>query len=578
MQYLITDINSLDKTFEIKIKIEAISTAKVELKLPEWRPGRYCLQHFAKNIIQFTAFTEKEQHLDYQKTNHFTWEIDCAQNHTIWVAYTYYANQLDGGGCFLSENLIYINFICCAMAVVGREAEPCWINLETNWPTATSLANKNGVLEAKNYDQLVDSPVIASPNLQKIQFSVLECNIYCWFYGKVNLNIEAIKDGFSSFIVEQTKLFGELPIQAYHFLFLILPYRFYHGVEHENSTVIVLGPESEFDSTELQTEFMGVSSHEFFHLWNVKRLRPKELLPYDYCRAQHFPTGFVIEGITTYYGDLMLARSGYFDFDGLAKEINARFLKHFDNPGRFNSSLYDSSIDLWIDGYSQKVPQKGVSIYHKGMITAMILDLEIRRINKNASLDDVMRHLWENFVDSGYRIEDFFESVSFIAGANLSKLLSVLYLSTEPLEGYLQKALEVIGCKMVSDFSANPLQTVFGAKVSLDRFGAWQVSVIQPHSPASAVLSVGDVLHSFQQVKLDEDSNLEAILQLQNNTLTMTIIRDFEAKEVCLTSSDSQVRYFPIYRIERSDESDWEARNEFIRWCGLDFGSGKKIV
>jgi predicted metalloprotease with PDZ domain len=570
MQYKLLNANPLSRSFEIEIKIENIEQSSLELKLPQWRPGRYTFQNFSKNIISFVCLNEKGKRLAFSKQNPYTWKVDTQDCQTAWVRYTYYANQFDAGGCYVLDNLIYINWICCAMTAVGYEKESCSVDLGTKWPVATSLKLQNGFWIAENYDQLVDSPCLASPDIQKIAFTKLNRQFFCWFYGNVSVPEYQIRDVFGGFVEEQVKIFDELPLDEYHFIFLILPYRFYHGVEHENSTVIVLGPDSEFDTDELRSEFYGVSSHEFFHLWNVKRLRPKELVFYDYYTPKAFSTGFVIEGITTYYGDLTLARCGFFSFDGLSREFNERFAKHFGNLGRFNSTLYDSSIDLWIDGYTNKVPLKGVSIYDKGMIVAMILDLEIRRASMGkSSMDDLMKELWVRYKQTGYHLEDFYLCVNRVAGSDLTNLMDVLLLTCEPLEAYLLRALEVVGCGLSTAYSPNPLQTHYGARTTLDGFGSWMISAIHPESPAARVLSVGDVLHSYHSQKLDQDSVFEDLFSATSDSLQFTIIRNFEIMEVQLNKTETAL-FFPTYLLEFKPKASSAAKTEFGKWCGID--------
>ncbi len=569
MYYKVFYQNPLTRLIEFEIRISNHVGQVLEMRLPDWRPGRYMLQNFARNVQKFLAFDSEGNQLISRKVNHFTWQIQTQGIAEIVVKYSYFANQLDAGGCYLQSDLLYINWICCAMSALGHEKETCEVEvlIPQDFKIATPLERQSNKLTARDFEHLVDSPMIASPTLVSYGFWAEDVEIYCYFYGKIDIPFENIQKHFPSFISAQKQVFGVLPIERYHFIYLILPYKFYHGVEHADSTVIVLGPDTEFLSQAMQADFFGVSSHEFFHLWNVKRLRPKELLPYNLYAPAYFQTGFVVEGITTYYGDLILARAGYFNFYDLCREINFRFAKHFSNLGRFNSSLADSSIDLWIDGYTAKAPGKGVSIYDKGMIVALILDMELRRATQNkCSLDDLMRCLWQKYEKTGYSLEDFMTTTDEVAGKSMKWFFDTLIMGSQPVEPFLSSALQVIGCKLSSSYDPNPLQTLFGAKVALDRFGSWEVVSTTPGSPAERSLSTGDILHSFSGIKLDEETDLVALFG-KSSSLCLTVIRNFELVNVELKTDGNQ--YFPTYVIEIDPQATEEQRKEFSRWCGL---------
>jgi predicted metalloprotease with PDZ domain len=172
---------------------------------------------------------------------------------------------------------------------------------------------------------------------------------------------------------------------------------------------------------ELYDELLGVSSHELFHTWNVKNIRPKEMLPYKYNTENYATTGYIYEGITTYYGDLMLYRSGIFSDADYFRTLTQQFQKHLDNHGRFNYSVAASSFDTWLDGYVPGVPNRKVSIYTEGCLLAFIADAQIRKQTlNNSSLDDVMSALYNDFGKNniGYTANDYQTIIENITGQN----------------------------------------------------------------------------------------------------------------------------------------------------------------
>lgn len=148
--------------------------------------------------------------------------------------------------------------------------------------------------------------------------------------------------------------------------------------------MIVLGPDDEGEG--LYTDLLGVSSHELFHAWNIIRIRPQELLPYDFTKENYFTTCFVAEGVTTYYGDLFLRRSGIFDDVAYYRELQVYMKRHFENNRDAQQSLAESSWDLWLDGYEKGIPKRKVSVYHKGALVALILDITIRKNHQHKNL------------------------------------------------------------------------------------------------------------------------------------------------------------------------------------------------
>jgi predicted metalloprotease with PDZ domain len=231
---------------------------------------------------------------------------------------------------------------------------------------------------------------------------------------------------------------------------------------------------------------LGVSSHELFHAWNIIRIRPKELLPYDFTKENYFRTCFVAEGCTTYYGDLFLCRAGVFSEEAYVKELQVYMKRHFESSAHASQSLADSSFDLWLDGYEKGIPNRKVSVYHKGALAALILDLYLRKkTNHEHSLDDVMRLLWVRFGKPyvGYTIEDYIQIVEEVAGETLEWYWNECIFGADSLESRLNEALAFVGLQM-SVFSNGNIQLNmhedFKAKIQRDKWlGTVQVLSVE---------------------------------------------------------------------------------------------------
>lgn len=472
MHYRLSADPKLPHYIAIEAELAQVTPGSViELQLPAWRPGRYELQHFAKNIQRFTVTDEMGQPLPFRKITKDRWRVITKTGTTVIANYNFYsllptAYQLNAGSSFIDESLLYVNPVNLCLYAEGHINDPCTldVHIPRNWTVACGLkrvddaADASGPirLQATNFYELVDCPLLAAPSLQHVQYNIQQTQFHVWIQGGWRtdgtpaFDVDRIIHDFTRFSAHQIALYGEFPESDYHFLTLVLPVAYYHGVEHRNSTVLVLGPADE--GAGLYNDLLGVASHELFHAWNIIRIRPTELLPYDFTRENYFDTCFVAEGVTTYYGDLMLRRSGVFDDEAYLKELQVIVKRHFENNGRAFQSLTESSCDLWLDGYEKGVPDRKVSVYHKGAIAALILDLRIRRLTNHAqSLDDVMRQMWVRFGKPfvGYTLDDYRMVAETVVGERLTDYFNLCIFGNSALEEPLNELLAWVGLQVV---------------------------------------------------------------------------------------------------------------------------------
>lgn len=464
MNYKIYSKNKTSHFIDIECCIENISSEEIELQLPAWRPGRYELQNFAKNIQNFEVFDENGQKLKTSKITKDRWKVQINGAKNITAKYNYYANVINAGSSFVDENILYVNPVNLCIYAEGFINETCIVELhKTDNQEIAGLNDQRKLDNAKvsiqfnDFYHLADSPFIVSSNLKHDFYKVGNITFNIWFEGNLSREyLGRIKADFKKFTEEQIKVFGEFPEKAYHFITWILPVAYYHGVEHRSSTMQVLGPDSQAFE-ELYIDLLGLASHELFHTWNICKLRPAELLPYDYTKENYFPTCFVAEGVTTYYGDLMLYRSGVFDKNQYFKELEAYYKRHFDHADCASQSLVESSWDLWLDGYTQSIPDRKVSVYHKGAIAAQILDLHIQRVTgKTRSIDNVMALMWQRFGASengtplkGYTMQDYKVICEEVVEESLDWYFEKCILGTESLFDLLNEYLQDIDLLMV---------------------------------------------------------------------------------------------------------------------------------
>ncbi|QHL87722.1 M61 family peptidase [Nibribacter ruber] len=572
LQYHISTQNPLSSYLQVTTYITDLTQETTYLQLPAWRPGRYELQNFAQKLQALEVLDEKGQAMPFKKVSKDRWQVETKGGSTLQVKYNFYARQMDAGGSWVEEQMLYVNPVNCLLTAQGQEHLPCSLVLDVpaHWQIACGLPiSEPQTLQARDFDHLVDSPFIASPHLQRQTYQEQGIPFHVWFYGDCQPDWEQILPQFQAFTKEQLALFETFPVPDYHFINIILPYQHYHGVEHLNSTVITLGPSEALMSPALYKELLGVSCHELFHTWNIKQIRPKEMLPYDFTKENYFRTGYVAEGVTTYYGDYLLARSGVFAADQYFEELNTVIKRHTLDQGEKNLSVADSSFDTWLDGYKPGAPDRKVSIYHKGCISALVLDIEIRKATNNAqSLDDVMRRMWQDFGQTGigYTEEDYQKLAEQVAGASLQTYFQEMVFGTVPFEKWLAPLLAYVGCQLQVLPSLLAHESRFGFRIVPGSQGV--VSYVAPSSPAAGVLSVEDELIALNGRKL-ENQNLQSLLTLQDKTAEFTLFRQRRLMTVTL-QPDGRV-YLPQYKVTKDPAATPEQKENFTAWLRQEF-------
>ena len=573
MKYTISYQQPQQHFIDFRWEIGQVNTPQIVLQLPAWRPGRYELQHFAKNIQYFGVYGSDGSPLPFRKIRKDRWQVDTNGQTTIVVNYNYYAQQLDAGGSWLDEVLLYLNPVNACLYVEGRLGEPYEINLllPADYQVVTGLERRDNICYANDFYELADCPILATASQlqhQTYQVDNSAATFHLWFYGKVNPDWERLLTDFRLFTKKQIDIFGgqpeDFPITDYHFIYLIPAWQVYHGVEHRNSTVMVLGPDGLFEQTYFYHDLIGVASHELFHFWNICRIRPVELTPYDFTQENYFRTGFVAEGLTTYYGDYLLARSGVWEMSQYFKELSKLFTKHFENYGRLNLSVAESSFDLWLDGYVAGVPRRKVSIYTEGAVASLILDLEIRGLtNHQKSLDDVMRQLWKQYgqTDQGYSLADYIHLVEEVAGGDMSDYFNSCILGATDLTDRLQQALATVACELIITPAEKTSERSFGFRATLQA-DKCLVTLIAPNSPADLVLSLKDRLLAIDGETI-KDNNLEELLA--DKTKVAIKLNRHEREHTILLIADGR-EYLPAYECNFMADFEEGQRLNFENW------------
>ena len=449
MKYTISTVK--ENWLQITCEFQPKKLGQIKIGLPIWRPGRYQVQNFAKNLPEIKSH-QGDKKIPIIKIESSVWELQCAEIAPIKMEYTYFAVQRDAGGSVANEEMLYVNFVNCLVCPEGFENQACEIAIKfpQDWQSATSLTFKKGVFVARTYRELVDSPFLAAPKIHSFSWKDSGITFFLQGIGSTTIFNEKLVSAYRKIVAFQMAWMGEAPIKKYHFLLWICPEAFYHGVEHTHSTMMVMGPEDR----ECFDDLIGLASHEFFHVWNIATIRPKPLWPYRYGEITYFETAWIVEGVTTYLGDWFLKASGVIKEEEYLNLLLGNLKLHFDRDRFSAQSLTESSLDLWLDGYGSSTPGKRVSIYFKGAIVALGLDLLIQqKFGGTKTIREVMRQMNARFgnLKKGYEQTDFFRIAEEVYEAPLTEFWDVWVLGSADLLDPLASILRNSGIDLSED-------------------------------------------------------------------------------------------------------------------------------
>ncbi len=563
--------NSASHYLYIDLHISGISTQTTEVNLPAWRPGRYELGNFSKNIKKFEAFDVNDKPLEFKKTDKDTWLVESGGKKEIKVTYAYYAADLNAGSTYGDDKIMYANPCNCMMYVTGLEGKEHKVTLDVpdTYYIATSLKKEGKTLIAENFDELADSPFIASQHILTQKFKVKDIDFYLHFSGECSPNEESLERDFTKFIEEQIGFFGGIHFKEYHFLFHILPQKFHHGVEHTKNTVIAFGPAYHLMHEGVYNEFLGLCCHEFFHTWNIKTIRPAEMHPYNYSKENYARTGFVYEGVTTYYGDQLLLTSGVFNQQTWEKAFEERITKHLHSFGRFNLSVGDSSFDNWLDGYTPGAPYRKTNIYDEGCLVAFMLDVQILKHSKHKnSLQKVLKDLYDKFYknNKGYAEEDFTNLCSEAAGYRLDDFFDKYVYGLEPYEPLLKECFAYLGLELEKHHAHTFYERYLGLK-AVEHAHHKKITMIAPHSPAwKAGLSMNDEIFAINGYTLKNDfQHWLTYFHAKEGKCMLTVMNQSHLREVEMPL-DHKGDFFYTYKIVYKENVSAEEKANFERW------------
>ncbi|MEY5041357.1 MAG: hypothetical protein RLZZ414_905 [Bacteroidota bacterium] len=556
MIYTLSTPQSKSHFINFKIEIDTIFEEKILVQLPAWRPGRYELGNFAKNLRDFKVVDEKNRTLEFCKKTKDSWEINCFNTKKITITYQYYAKIINAGSSFLNEDILYVNPVNCLVYVPTKihETHYLYIQNQDNKKSIVPLKPYQNGYIAENFHELADSPFVFSNQLQKQSYTIKNYLFNIWIQGECKPNWDKIlKDfhGFTKVLVEQM---GNFPALEYHFIIFALPYPAYHGVEHLNNTVITLGPGYALMQEKMYNNLLGISSHEIYHSWNVKFIRSADLLPYDYSQENYSNMGYLCEGITTYVGDLALVQGKCVDENEFLRLMNVNFQKHIHNDGRFTLSVKDASVDTWLDGYEKGISNRKTSIYTEGALLAMCLDIAIIEYSEGKNnILSMMKVLNLDYAVKNIGItNEIFNCVADKFSGNQWTKKIAPYLSI-PMDysPLITEYLHKVGINCTFQNNPNHLANQFGCLVDNN---SNKVQSLALQSPAeNAGLFFGAEIKSVNKLPCTNDVN-EWTNYFSGDTIELEYLDGLSSIKIQLQSDGKQ--YFPIIKLEKQNNTD----------------------
>ncbi len=511
---------------EVLIKTIASEKGNIKISMPVWTPGSYLVREFAKNVESVSCDINSRA-IDVNKIDKNTWSIPAKKGDEISFRYKVYCFELSVRTSFIDADQALLNMASVLMFVEGKEKLNGELTIlsPAGWLSAVSpmsITSQDPMpnspnelfLQFENYDELVDSPVQLG-NFEKINFTVSGVPHTVALVGLNNANLDKLKSDMQHICQTMTNIVGTHPCKKYTFIIQHVEAGG-GGLEHKNGSTLMMSRFG-YNNPSSYQGLLGLVAHEYFHLWNVKRIRPVALGPFDYNNENYTKSLWIAEGITSYYDELALMRAGYVSRQDFINTLMGYINNHENRAGSKVATLHEMSWDAWIKEYrpSENSKNNSYSYYSKGLIIGALLDMTISKAtNGKKSLDDVYKSLYNDFYlntkkgkvkdGMGYTDEDFLNVCNKVAGVDLSADFNKWLSSTESPD-YLSifKNLELD----IKKVEANKFN--WGLNCELSN-GKTIVKYVRNPGPALDLgLNVNDEIIALNGVRLNND--LEAI-------------------------------------------------------------------
>lgn len=577
LEYILSMEKPFNHYFQVEMKISELNNPdSIEVKMPVWAPGSYKIRDFPKNVENFKVQNNEGKNLRFKKVDKNTWRIFTQKLQSIKINYDVYAFEYSIRSSFLDESHGYINGTSVFMFIDGMKNLPSTLKINPykgmsdgrkGWEKISTGLEKIGTKEnkfyAENYDILADSP-IEMGNHEVYHFNASGVNHEVAIYGGGNYEPDILLNDLKKIVEAETKIFGENPNKNYVFIIHNSDKRG-GGLEHLNSTTVEFTrfsykPESSYKRN------LKTLAHEYFHLWNVKRIRPVQLGPFNYNKENYTPLLWAMEGITDYYANLILKRTGIFDEDEFLKSLSGTISRIENQPGNKIQSAAEASFDAWIKYYqpNENSYNTTISYYQKGYVLGALLDLEIiNSTNGEKSLDDLMKYIYNEYYkkkERGLTALEWKAAAEKIAGKNLDDFFNEYVFGTEKIN--YQKYFNYAGIEILEYENDAPFLGI----QSQMRDGKLLINVVKDSTPAYfGKLNAGDEIIAANGYRVDKDL-LEKIISSSNagDSLQFTVSRNGILKKLIIVLKQNEEINYGLFRNAEPIDKQNQVYNKWL--------------
>lgn len=600
IDYIIKPLSPESHQFQVDVTIQRPDPEGQLVSLPAWIPGSYMIRDFARNIITLGAYS-RETPLELVKLDKQTWRLPGCEG-PIRVSYQVYAWDLSVRGAHLDTTHGFFNGTSVFLRVHDQEDQACLVDIRppdgdlyADWRLATTMTSCGaqhlafGLYGASSYHELIDHPVEMG-RFSYAGFEVAGVSHEVVISGKHYADMKRICSDLQRICTQHVQLFGELP-EMERYLFLVMAVGDgYGGLEHRSSTALIckrddLPQRRETEMSDGYRQFLGLCSHEYFHLWNVKRIRPAVLQQADMTREAYTTLLWFFEGVTSYYDDLALVRSGCIDQAGYLELLARTASRVYRGSGRLKQSVADSSFDAWSKFYKQdeNAPNAVVSYYTKGALIALVLDQIIRsETEERQSLDDIMRELWnrygrrdiglaedeiERVIEkfTGIKLKDFFDqAVRGCADLDVASSLGRMGIGfgLRPSRGLSDQG-GVKGVEKEKDPA--PPRLVLGIATRTDGKDVVITHVFDGGAAQLAGISAGDALVAIDGLRVTEANMDNLIVRASNGApLEVFVFRRDELMRFAVIPLPAVANVCELWFMDGADERVLERRQSWL--------------
>ena len=560
---------------EIEMRVTGITGKVCDLVMPVWTPGSYLVREYARNVQEFAATDANDKPLLWRKTNKNTWHIEKPSSTVFTVRYRVYANVLAVQQAEITDDHAFWNNAAFLMHPAGGINTDITLAIKppNDWKVATALDPVPGTantFRAPNFDVLYDSPVQVG-DFTELSFEALGKPHRIIITGRGNYDPAHVTSDVKRIVEAEGAMMGGLPYNNYTFLLSLRQSG--GGLEHLASTALIYTPFG-FANPGGYIDFDILVAHEYFHLWNVKRIKPDALGPFDYSNENYTRLLWVAEGLTSYYEGLFVRRAGLMSGGDFMADLSRSIAAVEQTPGRRVQSLEDASFDAWIKGYrpDENSLNSQMSYYTKGSVVGALLDLTIRQQTNGAkSLDDVMRTLYRDFAQKGlnYTPENFQRVCETVAGGSLEAFFRDYVRGTKDLD--YDTPLRFVGLQLKRDTGGKE-EAYLGGRFAADPLGL-KVAVVPSDTPAyEQGLSAGDILLAVDGVRVPtvEFLNDRVREKKSGNKITLTLFRNDQLKTLDIRLGG---RVRPEFRLMPVANPTATQREQFKAWTGAEWVS-----